>query len=124
MSVGPNEMADDALIKMIRSPAASERAFAWTQIYKRGYPVIRDLVMKNHGNLDDSQDIFQEGLAIVHNNILEGTFKEKSTIQTYLYSICRNLWMRELRRREKGRISIQDMMYELRSDLNSYLIDV
>lgn len=124
MSVGPIEISDDVLISMIRSPAASDKRVAWTYVYKRCYPVIKSLIVRSQGTKDDARDIFQEGLAVVHNNIVEGIFKEKSTIQTYLYSICRNLWMRELRRREKGRTTVREMIEELKLDLNSYLIDV
>ena len=42
MSVGPIEIADDLLLKMIRSPAESERTYARTFIYKRSFPVIRE----------------------------------------------------------------------------------
>lgn len=119
-----NTLSDKDLIIMMLSEVTHEREQAWKQVYKLYYPMVRDFVRRSKGNKEDGCDIFQEGLAILHNNIQEGTFREQSSIRTYLYSICRNLWIRQLRIREKQSLNVNEMIEELKTDINSYLIDV
>jgi RNA polymerase sigma factor (sigma-70 family) len=125
MSFSPLPIAtDEELISHILSSAPPDRELAWRFIYKEYFPVIQRLIRQNRGSADDSRDIFHEGLAILHNNIHEGRFKQKSAIRTYLYSICRNLWLKELRKRNVQLPSIDEMVEDLKQDVNTYLIDV
>jgi len=77
-------------------------------LYKLYYTVIYKFIVNNQGNEDDAKDIYQEGIIIVHNNILNGVFKQESGLKTYLYSVCRRLWLTELKSRAKVYSKVYD----------------
>ncbi len=54
--------------------------------------------MEKNGHQAMAEDIFQDGMSIMYNNLLEGKFREESKLSTYLISICKNLWLMELRK--------------------------
>jgi RNA polymerase sigma factor (sigma-70 family) len=67
-------------------------------IYKHNYTAIHHLVLTNSGTEEDAKDIFQESLMVAFKNIRKKkNFKLESTFQTYIYSIARLLWLKNLR---------------------------
>ncbi len=81
--------------------------------------MILSMVQKNSGSEDDAMDIFQEGLVAMWTNITQGKFelKENTRLSTYLYSLCRNIWISRLRKVKPG------MTIEIK-DEHSDLMDV
>jgi RNA polymerase sigma factor (sigma-70 family) len=76
-------------------------------IYRSCYPNIRKLILTNGGNEHDAQDIFQEGLIKVYQKITGHGLQLTCKFSTYLYSVCRFLWLNEL---EKRKISNRDTL--------------
>ncbi|MCX6281869.1 MAG: sigma-70 family RNA polymerase sigma factor [Bacteroidetes bacterium] len=68
-------------------------------IYREYFPMVRSIVSARNGNLEDAEDIFHDGLIIVHNRLKNNKFTLNSTLKTYLYSVCKNLWKRRLERK-------------------------
>lgn len=58
-------------------------------------------VKQNSGNFEDGQDMFHEGIIVLDRNIRQDKFKGESSIQGYLFSICRFLWMNQIRKKSK-----------------------
>lgn len=59
-------------------------------------------VKANHGNVQDGEDIFSEGLIMIDNHIRIGKFEDRNTsIKGYLFSICRFTWMNRMRKQKK-----------------------
>ncbi|MCO6489488.1 MAG: sigma-70 family RNA polymerase sigma factor [Phaeodactylibacter sp.] len=56
------------------------------------------LVQDSGGSREDAEDVFQEGLRRMIVNIRNGLFEGRSSLKTYHYRICRNLWVSQLRR--------------------------
>ena len=71
-------------------------------LYKKYQGSILNMVQKNNGNEEDALDIFQEGLIALWTNISKGKFKvqDKAKISTYLYALCRNIWISRLRKKQ------------------------
>ncbi|MFC2114999.1 RNA polymerase sigma factor [Bacteroidota bacterium] len=69
-------------------------------VYKSSYPDIRKLILSNAGNDHDAQDIFQEGMLIVYQKITDQGLQLTCRFETYLYSVCRFLWLNELEKRK------------------------
>lgn len=117
-----------SLLDNLLSKKTAKRDQAWEYVYKTYYPMVRELIQKNSGTDEDATDIFQDGLLVLHRNISNGTFREESTIKTYIYSICRNLWLKELERRARrvtsshGFLNDPTMMADTTDELG-YLID-
>ena len=58
-------------------------------------------VKRNSGNMEDGQDMFHEGIIVLDRNIRQDKFKQESSVQGYLFSICRFLWMNQIRKQSK-----------------------
>ncbi len=56
-------------------------------------------VRNHHGNQEDGQDIWQEALIVLDRNVREGKFRQETSVKGYLFSICRFLWMNQLRKK-------------------------
>lgn len=62
---------------------------------------IIQFVSRNSGNYQDGEDMFHEGIIVLDRNIRQNKFKEETSLQGYLYSICRFLWMNQIRKQGK-----------------------
>ncbi len=68
-------------------------------IYRNYFPRIQQFVLQNSGNLEDAKDIFQDALLAIFHKAQERDFFLSSRFGTYLFAICKNIWLKELRRR-------------------------
>jgi RNA polymerase sigma factor (sigma-70 family) len=72
-------------------------------IYTSCFPMVRSMVLKNSGSMEDARDIFQESIIILYQNCEKEKFHLSVSTCTYLYSIARNKWLKHIR--DHGRIS-------------------
>jgi RNA polymerase sigma factor (sigma-70 family) len=77
-------------------------------IYKNFYYKINFFIKKNSGNDDDADDIFQEAIIIIYRKLKNNKLVLTCTFDTYLYSICRLLWLKQLDKRKNEREKIYD----------------
>jgi RNA polymerase sigma factor (sigma-70 family) len=91
---------DQSILDGIRAGSKAEDA-ALTKLYESHWSAIRAYVLKNNGSEDDANDVFQDGVIAFHKNVVTGKFKGESAIGTYLYSICRFIWLKKLRSTNK-----------------------
>ncbi|MFC2112400.1 RNA polymerase sigma factor [Bacteroidota bacterium] len=71
-------------------------------VYRSCYPDVRKLILTNGGNEHDAEDVFQEGLIKVYQKITEQGLELTCKFGTYLYSVCRFLWLNELESRKSA----------------------
>lgn len=69
-------------------------------LYKKYFNMIKYFVLKNSGTDDDASDLFQESMVVVYEKLRDPGFNLSCAIQTYIYSIARNLWLKKLRSRQ------------------------
>jgi RNA polymerase sigma factor (sigma-70 family) len=86
---------DEAIVEGIGSRDSSIIKY----VYKEFYPTIKFLITTNSGSDTDAEDIFQDALIILFKKILEENLVLTSSFKTFLYSICRNLWLQRLDRK-------------------------
>jgi RNA polymerase sigma factor (sigma-70 family) len=65
-------------------------------IYKQHYSMVQTLIINNNGLPDDARDIFQEAMIVLFEKARSGTFELNCQLKTYLYSVCRRLWLKRL----------------------------
>jgi len=73
--------------------------FILQYIYNEYYPKINYFIINNNGIEEDAKDIFQEGLIIIYRKIKESQSFLKCSFETYLYSVCKLLWLKQLRKK-------------------------
>lgn len=92
---------EDGLLNELFSEDQRLRKKAWDYLYRSYYPMICEFILNSKGTEDDATDLFQDSLITVYLNLQNGSFREASSLRTYLFSICRNLWFKELDNRKK-----------------------
>jgi RNA polymerase sigma factor (sigma-70 family) len=85
-------------------------------IYKNFFYKINFFIKKNSGNDDDSNDIFQEAIIIIYRKLKANDLVLDCSFETYLYSVCRFLWLKQLEKRKTEREKIQDN-HEFNTDI-------
>ncbi|MFK7935324.1 MAG: RNA polymerase sigma factor [Saprospiraceae bacterium] len=91
-------MTNDLLVGLRQNDSVAIK-----EIYQLAFPACAKLVTNYRGTTDDARDVFQEALIILHRNVRKPDFTLSCKVQTYLYSIVRNLWMRrQEQHRKKG----------------------
>jgi RNA polymerase sigma factor (sigma-70 family) len=74
-------------------------------IYRENYSSIQSFVLNNNGSVDDARDIFQEAMIVLYEKSKLESFSLNCQIKTYVYSICRRLWLKRLQ--QLGKFSTQ-----------------
>lgn len=87
--------SDDAVIEGLKKRESGIIRY----IYKEYYPTIKFLITTNSGTETDAEDVFQDALVVLYRKIARENLILTSSFKTFLYSICRNLWLQRLDRR-------------------------
>lgn len=89
-------------------------------LYKSYFPMIQHFIYNNNGEDQDAKDIYQESIIILIENLQKEEFQLKCKVKTYLYSVCRRLWLKKLaeRNRFSGRIDDYESFLMIADDQN------
>jgi RNA polymerase sigma factor (sigma-70 family) len=93
---------------------------AFEELYDNEYHKISDYITNNSGSKIDAQDIFQDGVVVLLEKVKTPGFEFTCKIGTYLYSCCRNLWLKQLR---KSNRTISSDYYEIYDTVDVSLIE-
>jgi len=74
---------------------------ALTHLYRRYFPMVLHFVTTNSGSEDDAKDIYQEALIVLYEKVRSGSLELHCQLKTYLYSIGRRLWLKQLAQRSR-----------------------
>lgn len=111
-------MTDQELFKGI----AQQDNKTFLFLYREYQGQILRMVQQNNGNEAEAMDIFQEGIIALWTNISQGKFllKDSAKLSTYLFAMCRNIWISKLRRQQKTQVidgqleaNIPEEIYEM-----------
>lgn len=70
-------------------------------IYENNLPKVVSFVLTNTGSKQDAEDIFQKALLQLATRHKARPFEIKSSFEAYLFTVCKNLWRRELNSTQK-----------------------
>jgi len=96
-------LTDDELLTGL----ANGSDHALTQLYRRYFPMVLHLVTTNSGTDDDAKDIYQEALVVLYEKVRSGSLELHCQLKTYLYSVCRRLWLKQLT--QQSRYMVRDV---------------
>jgi RNA polymerase sigma factor (sigma-70 family) len=88
---------------------ASNEKGAIETIYRENYQLIQQLVIHNNGTEDDARDVFQEALIVLYEKARSGDFELNCQVRTYLYSVCRRLWLKKLQQNRRFERPVDDL---------------
>ena len=92
--------------KLLLKGLAANDKLAIETIYRDNYAMIQAFILNNSGSHDDARDIFQEAMIVLFEKARTETFELSSQLKTYIYSVCRRLWLKKLNQmnRYSGRL--------------------
>ncbi|OLY92595.1 RNA polymerase sigma factor, sigma-70 family [Cnuella takakiae] len=96
---------------LLRGLAKNDRKAIET-IYRENYNLVQALVVKNNGTAEDAKDIFQEAMIVLFEKAKQESFTLQCQLRTYIYSICRRLWLKRLLQQNRFMIA-EDSEVEL-----------
>lgn len=71
------------------------------EIYEQHASTVRTWIVRNSGTVAEAQDIFQEALIALHQKAQDTRFVLTCPLGGLLFQICRNLWLNQLRRKNR-----------------------
>jgi len=90
-------VSDDSIIQAIRE--GNERMLVL--LYERNYQTLKQHIVKNSIDSDKAQDIIQEAIIITWQNVMKPDFTLTAKLDTFIFSVARNLWLKELRKNKR-----------------------
>jgi RNA polymerase sigma factor (sigma-70 family) len=81
---------------------------ALNKLYTGYFPMILQFILNNNGDEDDAKDVYQEGIIVLYNKIRSGNFELSSKLKTYIYSVCRRIWLKKLSQQSKKSSDVTD----------------
>lgn len=90
-------MEDGEILQRIKRGDES----ALDYLYRKHYKMMAKMILRNSGTEDEAKDIFQDALIVFWEKVVSDKLVLTSKISTFLYSICQNLWRKELDRKSK-----------------------
>ncbi|MCB0806527.1 MAG: sigma-70 family RNA polymerase sigma factor [Bacteroidales bacterium] len=78
-------------------------------IYDSYFQQIRAFVLNNHGTLEDAQDTYQDAVLVIYQKIVNEGLELTCSFSTYLYSVCRLIWLKQLGKRRLNNLYTEDL---------------
>jgi RNA polymerase sigma factor (sigma-70 family) len=120
MSGTKNQFTDTEFIEGLRT--GNEAAL--NALYKKYYNIVLKIVVNNSGSSEAAQDIYQETIIVLFENAQKPGFTLNCQLQTFIYSIAKRLWLKQLRNNSnltkltyEGEEEIADVSEELNAHL-------
>ena len=112
------EYNEQALLKGL----AQNDSRAVEALYKSHFSMIQHFVTNNNGSFDDARDIFQEAMITLYEKVQLDNFALTCQIKTYLFSICKNLWLKRLQQMGKYStpLSAQEETISVEEDMDQF----
>ena len=79
------------------------------EIYDNYFPGIKNHVINNSGSDEDAEDVFHDALIVIYRKVKNDSLELTSSFHTFLFAICKNLWLKKLKRKKrKSGVTIED----------------
>jgi RNA polymerase sigma factor (sigma-70 family) len=108
--------------KLLLKGLADNDKQAIESIYRDNYTMIQSFILNNSGSSDDARDIFQEAMIVLFEKARSDSFELSSQLKTYIYSVCRRLWLKKLNQNQRyiGQIDNLEETIPVEEDLESH----
>jgi RNA polymerase sigma factor (sigma-70 family) len=93
---------------------ARSRDAAIRYLYRSYFGVSANYVKMNSGSEQDAEDIFQEVVISFIELVKEQKFRGECSVSTFIYTLTRNCWLNEMKKR--GRSKIREEKFEKQQD--------
>ena len=77
-------------------------------IYENYYQQIKVFISRNRGSEEDAKDIYQDALLVIYQKATKNNLTLSCSFNTYLYSVCRLLWLKQLEQNKQQKMFTED----------------
>lgn len=78
------------------------------EVYKTHYPMAVNLICSNSGTEQEAKDVYQEAVIAFYERAQQPDFALTCKIKTYLYAVCRRLWLKRLAEKKRFTVNIPE----------------
>lgn len=92
-------------------------------LYKKYYTVVLKFIVNNSGSEQAAEDIYHETIIVLYENAQKTDFKLSCQLQTYIYSIAKRLWLKQLKKNGKTFLfkeEEENEVADIKEDLHAY----
>lgn len=89
---------------------------ALVTLYKQNFNAIKKFVLNNNGNIEEAQDVMQETMIAVWQNLAKPDFLLNVKLSTYVFSIAKNQWFKQLKKKSRFKVVDESMSETLKSE--------
>jgi RNA polymerase sigma factor, sigma-70 family len=95
-------------------------------IYQQYSQTVSSFIRANSGTEQDAEDVFQETVVIFIDLVRKNKYRGEAGIKTFLVSIARNIWLNELKKKQRS--GIREQIFEnnreqKEMDVSQYIAD-
>jgi len=120
MALRKEAFTDTELVSNLMDNTATDAAISF--LYREHFELLNRYILNNSGNEQDAEDIFQEVIVAFINLVQAGKFRGESSIRTFLFSLNKNIWLNELKRR--GRAMVREEKYKKQNEQQEATADI
>jgi len=116
-------LSDDDLVTAIKTNEKMDMALDF--VYKNYYQMLKTIILTNNGNEADAEDMIQEVLVAFIDMVKRGKYRGEASVKSFLYTMTRNMWLTELRKRSsesRRNIYFETEKDDVEKDISHYLI--
>ena len=117
--------SDSELVEAISEKDMLEQAIL--QLYQDHATITRSFIMGKGGTEQDADDIFQETVVSFIEIVKKGSYRQEASIKTFLVSVAKNIWLNEVKRRERSEFREKQFEYgrdQKEVDVSYYISDL
>ena len=75
----------------------TENNFAFGELYREYYGVVKRFILNNSGSEEDAQDVFQDTMLVLVEKLRKDEFVLTASLKTYIMAIAKHLWLKKIR---------------------------
>jgi RNA polymerase sigma factor (sigma-70 family) len=93
-------------------------------LYKKYYNIVLKFIVNNSGTEEAARDIYQETVIVLYENAQKPGFELNCQLQTYIYSVAKRLWLKQLKKNGKTFLfkdEAENEVVDVSTDMNEYL---
>lgn len=95
---------DELIVAEIRKKSE----VALRELYKAHFPMVANLICTNNGTEQEAKDVYQEAVIAFYEKAQQPDFVLTCKIKTYLYAVCRRLWLKRLAEKKRFHGNIEE----------------
>lgn len=107
--------------QLLAGLARNEKSATET-LYRDYFGMIQAFILNNNGSSEDARDIFQEAMIVLYEKATSGRFELTAQVKTYLYSVCRRLWLKRLQQMQRFGAPVESLpdLIQVDEDLEAH----